>query len=303
MAEHCSRVRFTISDQDIEENNESTPRYHLLGKHNNSESDLQHPKSDQAVSDWVTSYANGLPSSHHNRSVCSPKSLRILRSNPMPSPRSLRDVPSAIAEHDHASEETDSFTSSYSSQHDQTRTRSHVSESSDPGPIPPAASSLQDDGDASHQPLVKTRAISDAPDLKIEQQSSKLDPTDGSQGVRRSHTPPSLAGLRRGSYPAVPSNARSTAHHPNYNSVKEFVAKSGGTLEINRILIATNGIAAVKAMRSLHHWAYETFRNEKALRFIAMATEEDLRANAEYIKMADHYVKVRVASVSISRHS
>uniref|UniRef100_A0A8D0GX21 acetyl-CoA carboxylase n=1 Tax=Sphenodon punctatus TaxID=8508 RepID=A0A8D0GX21_SPHPU len=45
-------------------------------------------------------------------------------------------------------------------------------------------------------------------------------------------------------------------------------------------------------MRSIRRWAYEMFRNERAIRFVVMVTPEDLRANAEYIKMADHYVPV-----------
>uniref|UniRef100_H2YM73 Uncharacterized protein n=1 Tax=Ciona savignyi TaxID=51511 RepID=H2YM73_CIOSA len=58
------------------------------------------------------------------------------------------------------------------------------------------------------------------------------------------------------------------------------------------ILLANNGIAAVKCMRSIRRWAYEMFRNEKAIHFVAMVTPEDLNANAEYIKMADSYVHV-----------
>lgn len=58
------------------------------------------------------------------------------------------------------------------------------------------------------------------------------------------------------------------------------------------MLIANNGIAAVKCMRSIRRWAYEMFRNEKAIHFVAMVTPEDLNANAEYIKMADSYVHV-----------
>lgn len=45
-------------------------------------------------------------------------------------------------------------------------------------------------------------------------------------------------------------------------------------------------------MRSIRRWAYETFRNEKIIQFVAMVTPEDLNANAEYIKMADSYVHV-----------
>jgi len=73
---------------------------------------------------------------------------------------------------------------------------------------------------------------------------------------------------------------------------EEFVKKFNGTKVIDRVLIANNGIAAVKCMRSVRRWAYEMFRNERAIRFVVMVTPEDLKANAEYIKMADHYVPV-----------
>lgn len=46
------------------------------------------------------------------------------------------------------------------------------------------------------------------------------------------------------------------------------------------MLIANNGIAAVKCMRSIRRWAYEIFRNERAIRFVVMVTPEDLKANA-----------------------
>ncbi|XP_061865746.1 acetyl-CoA carboxylase 2 [Colius striatus] len=75
-------------------------------------------------------------------------------------------------------------------------------------------------------------------------------------------------------------------------SPAEFVTRFGGSRVIEKVLIANNGIAAVKCMRSIRRWAYEMFRNERAVRFVVMVTPEDLKANAEYIKMADHYVPV-----------
>lgn len=75
-------------------------------------------------------------------------------------------------------------------------------------------------------------------------------------------------------------------------SPEEFVKKFNGTKVITKVLIANNGIAAVKCMRSIRRWAYEVFRNERAIRFVVMVTPEDLKANAEYVKMADHYVPV-----------
>ncbi|XP_073737078.1 acetyl-CoA carboxylase 2 isoform X2 [Callorhinus ursinus] len=75
-------------------------------------------------------------------------------------------------------------------------------------------------------------------------------------------------------------------------SPAEFVTRFGGNRVIEKVLIANNGIAAVKCMRSIRRWAYEMFRNERAIRFVVMVTPEDLKANAEYIKMADQYVPV-----------
>ncbi|KAJ8688508.1 hypothetical protein QAD02_024303 [Eretmocerus hayati] len=73
---------------------------------------------------------------------------------------------------------------------------------------------------------------------------------------------------------------------------EEFVHRFGGSRVINKVLIANNGIAAVKCMRSIRRWSYEMFKNERAIRFVVMVTPEDLKANAEYIKMADQYVPV-----------
>lgn len=73
---------------------------------------------------------------------------------------------------------------------------------------------------------------------------------------------------------------------------EEYVVRFGGYHVIKKVLIANNGIAAVKCMRSIRRWAYEMFRNERAIRFVVMVTPEDLKANAEYIKLADHYVPV-----------
>ncbi|MCJ1388280.1 acetyl-coenzyme-A carboxylase [Xylographa bjoerkii] len=74
--------------------------------------------------------------------------------------------------------------------------------------------------------------------------------------------------------------------------VKDFVASHDGHTVITSVLIANNGIAAVKEIRSVRKWAYETFGDERAIQFTVMATPEDLQANADYIRMADQYVEV-----------
>ncbi|EGW34547.1 uncharacterized protein SPAPADRAFT_134536 [Spathaspora passalidarum NRRL Y-27907] len=76
------------------------------------------------------------------------------------------------------------------------------------------------------------------------------------------------------------------------SKVTDFVKAHQGHTVISKILIANNGIAAVKEIRSVRKWAYETFGDEKAIQFTVMATPEDLEANAEYIRMADQMVEV-----------
>ncbi|KAJ2054343.1 acetyl-coenzyme-A carboxylase [Coemansia sp. S16] len=76
------------------------------------------------------------------------------------------------------------------------------------------------------------------------------------------------------------------------HGVRDFVKDHGGHTVITRVLIANNGIAAVKEIRSVRQWAYATFGDERAIEFVVMATPEDLKVNAEYIRMADQYVEV-----------
>lgn len=79
---------------------------------------------------------------------------------------------------------------------------------------------------------------------------------------------------------------------PPFRSVEEYVKAKKGRKAINKILIANNGISAVKAIRSMRKWAYEMFENDRIIQFVVMATPEDMEANAEYIRMSDEYVEV-----------
>jgi len=82
--------------------------------------------------------------------------------------------------------------------------------------------------------------------------------------------------------------------HKRFANVASYVKELGGDKShvIEKVLIANNGVAAVKAIRSIRRWAYEVFGDERAIQFVVMATPEDLRANAEYIRMADVIVDV-----------
>eukprot|EP00794_Sanderia_malayensis_P012743 gene12743-14049_t len=65
----------------------------------------------------------------------------------------------------------------------------------------------------------------------------------------------------------------------NVASPAEFVRKFGGNRPVEKVLIANNGIAAVKCMRSMRGWAYDLFGNDRAIKFVVMVTPEDLKVS------------------------
>jgi len=75
-------------------------------------------------------------------------------------------------------------------------------------------------------------------------------------------------------------------------TVEEYVKERGGDRPIKKILIANNGMAATKSILSMRQWAYTELGDEKAIQFVAMATPEDLKANAEFVRLADAFVEV-----------
>uniref|UniRef100_A0A803NNC6 Acetyl-CoA carboxylase n=1 Tax=Cannabis sativa TaxID=3483 RepID=A0A803NNC6_CANSA len=88
-------------------------------------------------------------------------------------------------------------------------------------------------------------------------------------------------------------NGAALIRHPAaVSEVDKFCNALGGKKPIHSILIANNGMAAVKFIRSVRTWAYETFGSEKAILLVAMATPEDMRINAEHIRIADQFVEV-----------
>ena len=75
------------------------------------------------------------------------------------------------------------------------------------------------------------------------------------------------------------SKASNPNLHRRFEDVTTYVSELGGPkgFVIEKVLIANNGVAAVKAIRSIRRWAYEVFGDERAISFVVMATPEDLR--------------------------
>ncbi|ORC84477.1 putative acetyl-CoA carboxylase [Trypanosoma theileri] len=83
-----------------------------------------------------------------------------------------------------------------------------------------------------------------------------------------------------------------SAQQQSFRDLSEFRMFLGGTKTIERLLIANNGLAAVKGIDSIRSWLYEHIGDPGAIEFAVMATPEDLRANAEFISLADRNVPV-----------
>jgi acetyl-CoA carboxylase/biotin carboxylase 1 len=76
------------------------------------------------------------------------------------------------------------------------------------------------------------------------------------------------------------------------DKIGDYCKAKGGSRPIRKVLIANNGMAATKSILSMRQWAYMELGDEKLIEFVAMATPEDLNANAEFIRLADSFVEV-----------
>lgn len=89
----------------------------------------------------------------------------------------------------------------------------------------------------------------------------------------------SVTSMRRTLRKVVSHRNVSDKSHRRFSTVQSYVQHLGGdkSIVIEKVLIANNGVAAVKAIRSMRKWAYEVFGDERAIKFVVMATPEDLR--------------------------
>jgi acetyl-CoA carboxylase/biotin carboxylase 1 len=98
--------------------------------------------------------------------------------------------------------------------------------------------------------------------------------------------------------PATSSALFATLEEPkvtfdsSVKTIESYVADRGGSTAIKKVLIANNGMAATKSILSMRQWAYMELGDERAVQFVAMASPEDIKANAEFVRLADSYVVV-----------
>lgn len=85
----------------------------------------------------------------------------------------------------------------------------------------------------------------------------------------------------------VPKKCKATV-----DALEAMVHEMGGDKAIHSVLVANNGLAAVKFIRSVRNWAFKKFGDEAAVNLIAMASPEDMKADAEHIRLADQFIEV-----------
>lgn len=76
------------------------------------------------------------------------------------------------------------------------------------------------------------------------------------------------------------------------DTLEDLGKRLGAKKVIYRLLIANNGLAAVKGIDSIKAWLYEHIGDAEAIHFAVMASPEDLQANAEFISMSDQHFPV-----------
>eukprot|EP00759_Apiculatamorpha_spiralis_P056419 PhF_6_TR8015/c0_g1_i3/m.12428/K11262/ACACA; acetyl-CoA carboxylase / biotin carboxylase 1 len=77
-----------------------------------------------------------------------------------------------------------------------------------------------------------------------------------------------------------------------WKNLEELCHALGGKRPLQRILVANNGLAAVKGIRSIQQWLYDHLQDMNAVHFVVMASPECIRVNAEHIKLGDETVPV-----------
>ncbi|CAB3410106.1 unnamed protein product [Caenorhabditis bovis] len=72
--------------------------------------------------------------------------------------------------------------------------------------------------------------------------------------------------------------------------VEKFVADPTKRRPIRKVLVATNGIGAVRCILAIRRLLNQLFRDDKLIKFICLTTQHEVESNAEYLKLANNLV-------------
>ncbi|CEF71468.1 Carboxyl transferase domain and Biotin/lipoyl attachment domain and Carbamoyl-phosphate synthetase large subunit-like, ATP-binding domain and Carbamoyl-phosphate synthase, large subunit, N-terminal domain and Biotin carboxylase, C-terminal domain and Single hybrid motif domain and Rudiment single hybrid motif domain and ATP-grasp fold domain and Acetyl-coenzyme A carboxyltransferase, N-terminal domain and Acetyl-coenzyme A carboxyltransferase, C-terminal domain and Biotin carboxylation domain and Acetyl-Co len=106
---------------------------------------------------------------------------------------------------------------------------------------------------------------------------------------------PKISTHRTSCYPkGISLSTQVNQHNKTFSTVEEYVASfvrdSSKARVIKKVLVATNGIAAVKCILSIRKLLMQLFKDDRIIKFICLTTEQEIQSHAEYLKMADYCV-------------
>ena len=76
------------------------------------------------------------------------------------------------------------------------------------------------------------------------------------------------------------------------SNFEQYVKSRDGKRYIRRILIASNGMAAMKFIRSIKDWCTITFGDRNVVSLCVMCSEDDSESLSKYIEYSDNVVCV-----------
>uniref|UniRef100_A0A1I7T0B6 acetyl-CoA carboxylase n=1 Tax=Caenorhabditis tropicalis TaxID=1561998 RepID=A0A1I7T0B6_9PELO len=77
---------------------------------------------------------------------------------------------------------------------------------------------------------------------------------------------------------------------PPINRIDEFVRQFEKGRSIKRVLIANNGLAAMKCLISIRQWLQNQFDTSDIVTLICIATEDEMKSASHYLKLADEII-------------
>ncbi|KAF1755629.1 hypothetical protein GCK72_012079 [Caenorhabditis remanei] len=80
--------------------------------------------------------------------------------------------------------------------------------------------------------------------------------------------------------------------------IDEFVRQFEGGKSIKRVLIANNGLAAMKCLISIRQWLQNQFVTSDVVSFVCVATEDEMKSASHYLKLADEIIMAPAGSNS-----
>uniref|UniRef100_A0A915NB75 Biotin carboxylation domain-containing protein n=1 Tax=Meloidogyne floridensis TaxID=298350 RepID=A0A915NB75_9BILA len=110
----------------------------------------------------------------------------------------------------------------------------------------------------------------------------------------RPTTLPSIQTFRVSKFDGTSSSSNLVDQKNLFNDIDDFVnhfcEDPTKARSIRKILVATNGIAAVNYIDSVRKLLMQLFRNDRIIKFVVLTTEQEIQSKAEYLKIADKLV-------------